>query len=68
MCNGNCEYYGNCPVGLNEIEFEFENVKFSCLSLQKLYDKFVEVKDKRNEEKKSRQEGNSIFSPYTYFG
>lgn len=68
MCSSKCEYYGNCPVGLNEIEFEFEDVKFSCLSLQKLYDKFSRIKDLRNEEKRQRSEGISIFSPYTYFG
>lgn len=48
MCSGKCEYYQNCPVGYQKIEFEFEDVKFSCLTMQKLFDKFVEVKEIRN--------------------
>ena len=65
MCSPKCFFYTNCPVGLNQIEFEFEDVKFSCECVNALYDKFVEVKEVRNEEKKQRQEGVSIFS---YFG
>lgn len=63
-----CMFFTNCPVGLKNIEFEFEGVKFSCFQLQKLYDVFVDIKEKRNEEKTQRQEGKSIFSPYSYFG
>lgn len=63
MCSSKCEFYKNCPVGFKQIEFEFENVKFSCESMNRLFDKFVEVKEVRNEWKKE-----AISKSLSYFG
>lgn len=62
-CSSMCEYYKDCPVGFNRVEFEFEDVKFSCECVNKLFDKFVEVKEFRNEEKKQ-----TISKSLSYFG
>lgn len=52
MCSSKCDYYLNCPMGFQKIEFEFEDVKFSCEMLNGLFDKFKDIKEVRNENKK----------------
>lgn len=67
MCSGKCEFYKNCPVGYKEIEFEFDDVKWDCQTLNQLYDKFVDIKEARNEWKKEKKE-NPAYSHLSYFG